>query len=51
MSESLLKMSEGAKMDELFNLFEHIWINKFAKKIFYSFKTIRNHIASERARV
>ena len=40
MSESLLKMREGAKMDELFNLFEHIWINKFAKKFFIPLKQL-----------
>lgn len=52
MSESLLKMKEDAKNDGIFLVFLSGYRSiKLQKEIFYSLKSARNQIASERARV
>jgi len=52
MSESLLKMREDAKNDGIFLVFLSGYRSiNLQKDIFYSLKSIRNQVASERARV
>ncbi len=52
MSESLLKMREAAKRDGVYLVFLSGYRStNLQKDIFYSLKSIRNQIASERARV
>ena len=52
MSKALLKMREDAKNDGIFLIFLSGYRSiNLQKEIFYSLKSIRNQIASERARV
>ena len=52
MSESLLKMREDAKYDGIFLVFLSGFRSiSLQEDIFYSLKTVRNQVASERARV
>ena len=52
MSKSLLKMRDDAKNDGIFLIFLSGYRSiKLQKEIFYSLKSIRNQVASERARV
>ena len=52
MSESLLKMKDDAKKDGVFLVFLSGYRSiKLQEQIFYSLKSIRNQVASERARV
>ena len=52
MSESLLKMRQDAKNDGVFLVFLSGYRSiKLQEEIFYSLKSIRNQVASERARV